>query len=107
MLSSKVHVLEAKQAKNQSHKRPFDKAGGSTKPRLKKQSHKRKKITCQFCGKDGHFKSDCHFYKRKKGKQHASNTINNATNYDKLIVVLFEINIVENDMAWWIDFGAT
>jgi len=103
---SKVHVAEAGQAKNQSHKRPFNKAGGSTKPKFKNQSHKRQKITCWFCGKNGHFKSDCHFWKRKKGKK-SFDAVNNATNDDQLIVVLSEINIIENDMAWWIDSGVS
>ena len=86
------------------HKRPFNKASESIKSRFKNKSHKRQKITCWFCGKDDHFKN---LLKRKKGKQLASNVVNNATNDDKLIVVLSEINIVENDMAWWIDSGAT
>ena len=33
---SKVHVMEAGQSKNHSHKRPFNKAGGSGKPRNQK-----------------------------------------------------------------------
>ena len=53
---SKVRVAEVGHTKHQSHKKPFNKDGGSTKLRFKSQSHKRQKITCWFCENNGHFK---------------------------------------------------
>ena len=40
-----------------------------------------------------------------KGKQVASSSV--VGNDNKLIVVIFEINLTEDDMAWWIDSRAT
>ena len=47
------------------------------------------------------------FLEEKERKQHVSDAVNNATNDDKLVVVLSKINIVKNDMAWSIDSGDT
>ncbi|KAL0328172.1 UNVERIFIED_CONTAM: Retrovirus-related Pol polyprotein from transposon TNT 1-94 [Sesamum calycinum] len=59
-------------------------------------SNKKTKLTCWKCGKSGHFKRDCHV---GKGGHHFKNT-NGASGSEAFYVQ-------DNDVAWWIDSGAT
>ncbi|KAK9094833.1 hypothetical protein Scep_026302 [Stephania cephalantha] len=87
----------------------FKKPAGSGKPNNQNQNQKKQKVTCWFCGKDGHLKSECYHWKRKQGKNHASSSAAKGAGNDNddLIAMISEINVVENDMAWWVDSGAT
>ncbi|KAH9780112.1 CCHC-type domain-containing protein [Citrus sinensis] len=94
-MSSKINVVEErKEFKHFNHpknkqKRKFDSN--------ENQNNKRKKKgTCHHCGKLGHFKRDCRLLKKQK---EVSNT--------NFVAMISEINVFEDDNAWWIDSGAT
>lgn len=84
---------------------------------------------CYFCGKPGHFKRDCRFFKRQK-KEHGQTSTQGKKNSDssqkanmlqqdeseivamisKLnIDMVTEVNMADNakDTDWWYDSGAT
>ncbi|KAH9726106.1 hypothetical protein KPL70_008133 [Citrus sinensis] len=94
-MSSKINVVEeGKEFKHSNHpknnqKRKFD-------SKENQNNKKKKKGTCHHCGKPGHFKRDCRLLKKQK---EVSNT--------NLVAMIFEINVLEDDNAWWIDSGAT
>ena len=94
-MSSKINVVdEGKDFKHSNHpknnqKRKFD-------SKENQNNKKKKKGTCHHCGKPGHFKRDCRLLKKQK---EVSNT--------NLVAMISEINVLEDDNAWWIDSGAT
>ncbi|XP_071905875.1 uncharacterized protein [Coffea arabica] len=92
--TSKVHVIEERQT---------EKFQGSKKGQQpKNQSKKRKKGQCFYCKKEGHYKSECKILQNKKKNQESSqNTSKN------LVTMISEINMIEDDFAWWVDSGAT
>nr|XP_027123116.1 uncharacterized protein LOC113739901 [Coffea arabica] len=92
--TSKVHVIEERQT---------EKSQGCKKGQQpKNQSKKRKKGQCFYCKKEGHYKSECKILQNKKKKQESSqNTSKN------LVAMISEINMIEDDFAWWVDSGAT
>ncbi|KAH9720235.1 hypothetical protein KPL70_006028 [Citrus sinensis] len=93
--TSKINVVEeGKDFKHSNHpknnqKRKFD-------SKENQNNKKKKKGTCHHCGKPGHFKRDCRLLKKQK---EVSNT--------NFVAMISEINVLEDDNAWWIDSGAT
>ncbi|KAH7658286.1 RNA-directed DNA polymerase protein, partial [Dioscorea alata] len=63
------------------------------------RNNKKKKGSCFFCKKVGHYKKECRFYKKMQEKSFSSK--------DNLVTVISEINMVEDDESWWVDSGAT
>ena len=55
-----------------------------------------------FCHNEGHYKSKCKFLKKKKEKKGSSSGANK-----NLVAMIFKINLLEGDNAWWVDSGAT
>ncbi|GLU19483.1 hypothetical protein SLE2022_357320 [Rubroshorea leprosula] len=90
---SDVHVLE--EGTSSKPKKPFKKKEYSVK---QNQKFKKQKGACFHCGKTGHFKRECYFLKKKNAP---------ALSHEKFIAVIFEINLMEDDIAWWINSGAT
>ncbi|XP_071916998.1 uncharacterized protein [Coffea arabica] len=90
----KVHVIEERQT---------EKSQGSKKGQQpKNQSKKRKKGQYFYCKKEGHYKSECKILQNKKKKQEFfQNTSKN------LVAMISEINMIEDDFAWWVDSRTT
>ncbi|KAJ0026040.1 hypothetical protein Pint_09335 [Pistacia integerrima] len=93
---SKVHTMEEKQTSKSTNRRVFNSLGVGHKSKKPKQEAK-----CFFCGKHDHFKKDCRFWKKKKEKYSTS-----AKN-ENLVAMIYEINLLEDNSAWWVDSGAT
>ncbi|GKU99886.1 hypothetical protein SLEP1_g12666 [Rubroshorea leprosula] len=77
-------------------KKPFKKKEYSVK---QNQKFKKQKGACFHCGKTRHFQRECYFLKKKRKAP--------ALAHEKFIAVISEINLMEDDTAWWIDSGAT
>ncbi|GKV42883.1 hypothetical protein SLEP1_g50245 [Rubroshorea leprosula] len=91
---SDVHVLE--EGTSSKPKKPFKKKEYSVK---QNQKFKKQKDACFHCGKTGHFQRECYFLKKKRNAP--------ALSHEKFIAVISEINLMEDDTAWWIDSCAT
>ena len=59
---------------------------------------KKRKGECWFCGKPGHFKSECRSFSNKK--------IGASESKNKFVAVISKVNILEDANDWWIDSGA-
>ena len=92
---SKVHVVEDKghgKGKNSYNKKRNNKNQPNS-------DSKKKKGACWFCGKPGHFKSECRSFNNKK--------IGVSESKNKFVAVISEVNILEDANDWWINSGAT
>ena len=63
-----------------------------------------KKSNYFFCDKDGHYKNECQFLKKEKAITLA---VSLGAGDEKFITVISKINLFEDEMAWWIDYGVT
>ena len=91
-----IHVMEEGCPYKNSKKR------GKDKSKFRAQDgnqNKKRKGACFVCGKRGHFKKDCYFYKKNKEKGSASK--------ENLVAMISEINMIEDIESWWVDSGAT
>ena len=95
----KVHVMEEGNSSKTSKKRNHE--NDKSQNHNGNNNKKKKKGKCYFCGKEGHFKNECRFLKKKNKEKNSS-----ATN-DDLVAVISEINMIEDVDSWWIDSGAT
>ncbi|WRX18299.1 hypothetical protein QQP08_010786 [Theobroma cacao] len=90
--TSKVQMMEHKSSNKAIKRKHF--VG------MKDKSHKfkrDKKGPCFHCNKHEHFKAECKLLKNK-----TQGVYNN-----KFVVVVSEVNIFQDDKAWWIDTSAT
>jgi len=96
----KVHVMEEGNSSKTSKKinRDFDKSHENHNGNNNK---KKKKGRCYYCGNPGHFKNECRFLKRKNKEK------NSRATKDDLVVVIYEVNMIEDVDSWCIDSGAT
>jgi hypothetical protein len=97
--ASKVHVVEEGQSSGQP---PKKKAKPTNNGNNSKNAHngqkKKKKGACYHCKKPGHYKYECRYLLNKKKTENQN---------QNLAAVISEINVMEDDGAWWIDSGAT
>ena len=87
---TKVHVVEESQIRKLIKKRAYQ----ST---ITHKNKKKKKDECFHYGKPEHHKAECCLFK-KKGEP--------ATK-ENFVAMIIEINILEGNEAWWVDFDAT
>lgn len=95
--------------------------GGNGKSRGRSKSHP-KGLSCYYCGKLGHKKSECRFLKRdqKDGNVHANQIDPKKKNEGGIIIAMASddenvflidnenyLNIASNDCIWIIDSGAS
>nr|KAJ0199050.1 hypothetical protein LSAT_V11C600338430 [Lactuca sativa] len=111
--SSSVNMLEGESSKNPK------KSNGKKKD--DKYSNKKAKLVCWNCNKPSHFKKDCHLRKVNKDgagpsgskdpeKQQGqiSVSMQNSKYVQNYISVISEAFYVQDDdVAWWVDSGAT
>jgi hypothetical protein len=96
----KVHVMEEGNSSKSSKKRNHEN-DKSHQNHNGNNNKKKRKGECYFCGKEGHFKNECRFFKKKNKEKNSR-----ATN-DDFVAVISEINMIEDVDSWWIDSGAT
>ncbi|KAJ0045641.1 hypothetical protein Pint_04461 [Pistacia integerrima] len=85
VLDSKIHMVEEKQTSNFVNKRVFHGPGVGHKSKKPKKEAK-----CFFCGKHGHFKKDCQFWKKK---EKYSTSVEN----ENLVAMVYNINLLEDN----------
>ncbi|XP_077237233.1 uncharacterized protein LOC143878903 [Tasmannia lanceolata] len=94
--NQKALVIEnASQPKG--HKR---KKNGSTNSSSKKFKSDK---ACWKCGKNGHFKKQCRVYLKEKEAKNQANLVQN----EDIVAVISEVNMINDDVDWWVDSGAT
>lgn len=92
-ISSNVHMLE----EGKESKTPHPKNNQKRKFDSKNKSHKKRKGSCHYCGKPGHFKKECRLLKKKNNKDDSAN----------FMAMISEVYAIEDGNEWWIDSGAT
>ncbi|XP_028108298.1 uncharacterized protein LOC114307113 [Camellia sinensis] len=104
--TEKVHHVEEPASTSNKHVVKFPNKKKSFKRKkgnfTKKEFVKKKSFgSCFVCGKKGHYAKDC---RHRKGHKNETNMM--STNED-MTAMLTEINMVDMEDGWWIDFDAT
>ncbi|KAG6508528.1 hypothetical protein ZIOFF_033902 [Zingiber officinale] len=111
---SKVNNLESKKTKYSGKKRKFAETSPET------FANKKKTKTCYFCGKKGHYKNECRFFKRLKVEGNVGQKTVSvferppspdivAMIADLKIGMITECNMATSEKSadWWYDSGAS
>ena len=115
---SKVNYVESG-TKNNGNKAGH-KSGNKRKYNDYSANNKKNK-SCFFCGKNGHFKKECRFYKKLKTEENAekkkANVVEHQSSSTEIIAMIADLKInmitecnmttIDNSTEWWYDSGAT
>ena len=84
-------------------------------------ANNKKNKSCFFCGKNGHFKKECRFYKKLKTEENAgkkkANVVEHQSSSTEIIAMIADLKIsmiteckmteIDNSTEWWYDSGST
>ena len=83
------------------------------------RSKSRPRVTCYYCGKQGHMKSECRFFKKDKQagnikpdrfnptKKHEDKTTTIVEDQSEELYLVGECNLSSDDSSWIVDSGAS